>query len=430
MGLSASQGRMLLLTARKNDLEFRAQQISQRRLVLSSQLEQISTEYEEAMSNRVMSVKLMDASGNTNSSKEYNLTYAALMSGTAFRASTSDATQYGIVASGIAGTKGMLDDKVYATTNYRLVNSDGYIVIADASEIPTAASSTTTKKDYSFSLDTNNNGFTIEGKDQISNNDYVFLSSGKAVKYSDLTDDEKQNSVIKINGKFQTIALKANSSDKEESKDSTTTPTLETETPKGLKMMDVTSSGGSSRKEFSLDGQNTFNVTESDESVAIGLETKSVGENKYALYKNFTDANGVVQTKLVAHYVVDKSLANDSVGNDSGENYLQECLRNGLYSLQKGTEDADDEDNDGDLVEWRDISWDSATSVYDTYYDDDDAAAKAKYDRLQTQIQNQDKKLELELNNIETQRSAVTTETDSVKKVISDNVEKTFKTFA
>ena len=271
MGLSASQGRMLLLTARKNDLEFRAQQISQRRLVLSSQLEQISTEYEEAMSNRVMSVKLMDASGNTNSSKEYNLTYAALMSGTAFRASTSDATQYGIVASGIAGTKGMLDDKVYATTNYRLVNSDGYIVIADASEIPTAASSTKTKKDYSFSLDTNNNGFTIEGKDQISNNDYVFL------------------------------------------------------TPTGLKMMDVTSSGGSSRKEFSLDGQNTFNVTESDESVAIGLETKPVGENKYALYKNFTDANGVIQTKLVAHYVVDKSLANDSVGNDSGENYLQEC---------------------------------------------------------------------------------------------------------
>ena len=67
MGLSASQGRMLLLTARKNDLEFRAQQISQRRLVLSSQLEQISTDYEEAMSNRVMHIKLMDTSGETAS---------------------------------------------------------------------------------------------------------------------------------------------------------------------------------------------------------------------------------------------------------------------------------------------------------------------------------------------------------------------------
>ena len=45
MGLSASQGRMLLLTARKSDLEFRAQQISQRRLILSQQLEEIAMEY-------------------------------------------------------------------------------------------------------------------------------------------------------------------------------------------------------------------------------------------------------------------------------------------------------------------------------------------------------------------------------------------------
>ena len=49
---------------------------------------------------------------------------------------------------------------------------------------------------------------------------------------------------------------------------------------------------------------------------------------------------------------------------------------------------------------------------------------------MQKQIQNQDKKLELELNNIETQRSAVTTEVESVQKVIDDNVDSTFKTFA
>ena len=60
----------------------------------------------------------------------------------------------------------------------------------------------------------------------------------------------------------------------------------------------------------------------------------------------------------------------------------------------------------------------------------DDDTAKAKYDRLQNQIQAQDKKLELELDNIETQRSAVTTEVESVEKVIKDNVESTFKTFA
>ena len=414
MGLSASQGRMLLLTARKNDLEFRAQQISQRRLVLSSQLEQISTEYEEAMSNRVMHIKLTDASGDTTSSKEYNLTYAALMSGTAYRANSGDATQYGIVPSATAGTKGMLDDKVYATTNYRLVNTDGYIVVSDVSEIPTEANSISTEKTYSFSLDEDNNQFKIEEKDSVGKGDYVFLTTGKAVLYDDLSDDEKENNLVKIGGKYQTMSKNKDVEG----------------TPKGLTKLTTTKKEGGTRDEYSLASPNAFNSEEKEIKNPIGLKAECVGENQYALYKNYTDANGNPVTKLVAHYIVDQSLARDSVGADTGENYLQECLRNGLYSLQKGTEDANDEDNDGDLVEWRDISWDSATSIYDQYYDDDDAAAKAKYDRLQTQIQNQDKKLELELNNIETQRSAVTTEVESVQKVIDDNVDSTFKTFA
>jgi len=54
---------------------------------------------------------------------------------------------------------------------------------------------------------------------------------------------------------------------------------------------------------------------------------------------------------------------------------------------------------------------------------------KAKYDRIQSQIQAQDKKLELELDNIETQRSAVTTEIESVEKVINENIESTFNAF-
>lgn len=52
MGLSASQARFLTLTARKSDLEYRAQQISNSRLVLSKQLEEIATEYTNAQSNR------------------------------------------------------------------------------------------------------------------------------------------------------------------------------------------------------------------------------------------------------------------------------------------------------------------------------------------------------------------------------------------
>ena len=87
-------------------------------------------------------------------------------------------------------------------------------------------------------------------------------------------------------------------------------------------------------------------------------------------------------------------------------------------------------DSETNKIKWNSIAWDATSNINDEWYTENDDKAKAKYDRLQKQIQNQDKKLELELDNIETQRSAVTTEIDSVKKVIDDNIEGSFKTFA
>lgn len=52
MGLSGSQMRFLTLTARKSDLEYQAQQISNARLMLSKQLEEIATKYTDAIDNR------------------------------------------------------------------------------------------------------------------------------------------------------------------------------------------------------------------------------------------------------------------------------------------------------------------------------------------------------------------------------------------
>lgn len=61
---------------------------------------------------------------------------------------------------------------------------------------------------------------------------------------------------------------------------------------------------------------------------------------------------------------------------------------------------------------------------------------KAAYDAKITEInlkeeayQAQDRSLEMELKNIDTQHSAVQTEIDAVKKIIEKNIEATFKTF-
>ena len=125
MGLSASQGRMLLLTARKSDLEFRAQQISQKRLVLSQQLEDIASDYEDATSDRQMKITLYSTSSDSEDAaqkitKEVNLTYSNLVSGSL--GTTDGSIQPNLITGEQAYTSNVA---------YRLVNFDGAIVVSN-----------------------------------------------------------------------------------------------------------------------------------------------------------------------------------------------------------------------------------------------------------------------------------------------------------
>lgn len=294
MGLAASQGRMLLLTARKSDLEFRAQQISQKRLILAQQLEDISTEYEESASNRQMKIDLYKTTTEEGDDQRQtlegsrNLTYAALVSSTVMN--QDDDEEPCLLPCEASGT-GKKQLTFTAGEKFRLVDDSGAIVVASEDEIPN-----------------------------------------------------------------------------------------------------------------------------------LGTFTKaSNGDGKYRK----KDANG----KIIAKYVVDPNLKATSGistnGTTDGPNYLQECLRNGKYLIQKPSGEKDEDDK----TEWRNVSWDAIGSIKDNYYQDDDDVAKSKYDRLQREVQNQDKKLELELDNVETQRNAVQTEMDSVDKVMEENVEKTFNAF-
>ena len=52
MGLAASQARLLLLTSRKSDLEYRAQQITNSIMILAQQTEQVAREYSIKISNQ------------------------------------------------------------------------------------------------------------------------------------------------------------------------------------------------------------------------------------------------------------------------------------------------------------------------------------------------------------------------------------------
>ena len=103
----------------------------------------------------------------------------------------------------------------------------------------------------------------------------------------------------------------------------------------------------------------------------------------------------------------------NNVGN---ELTLLEGLNNGTYRIV---------DAKGDPV-----SLSGNNKFTESYYTDDDAAAEAEYKRETASIQVKEKRLQMELNQVEAQQKACDTEIDSVKKVMDKNIERTFKVFS
>jgi len=68
----------------------------------------------------------------------------------------------------------------------------------------------------------------------------------------------------------------------------------------------------------------------------------------------------------------------------------------------------------------------ATTTIDKTAY----AKAEAEYEHKRKQLDQKDKRFDMDLSKLETERTALTTEYDSVKKVIEDNIERTFGIFS
>ncbi len=396
MGLSASQGRLLMLTARQNDLEFQAQQISQQRLSLATKLDDISQEYETAVSNRQMIIAMQDSDGTSILS---NLTYSKLVSGAAALGT----------ASGLNQVEGINTSDNANPQAFRLVMGDT-IVVSDVSEIPGKTSATysnTTKEkdeDLGINLYVQKSEETNESTDKTTSVSKKYFSIediknsdlGKLATTDDLASDcqiftDNNSYYIKYGDAYYDLTGKQ----------------AEVSDTQKQNLHEYTYDDGSKNSNAKVNF--VYKKTSVPENVSKNIQKVSEED----LSNNGITINGV-------RYLVDKDLA----GENGGINYLQNCLRNGKYTIERYS-------SNSQILEdpWSGVSWDAASNITDQYYEDDDAEAKAKYDRLSKQVESQDKKLQLDLDNIETQRDAVKTEKDSVKDVISNNVENTFNTF-
>ena len=171
-------------------------------------------------------------------------------------------------------------------------------------------------------------------------------------------------------------------------------------------------------------------------------------ENLYKVAKKLAEADGSIKN----YYVTQK----DAKGNDqtyinkgalmaayanqteyvagaSNNSFFQSALRNGSFYLYQATNQQEVEQKDGSKVttcDYECVSWSGLSSINDAYDTSDDAAAEADYEAKSLVLSNQDKMLDLELQQIETQHKAIETEYDSVKKVIENNIKVSFKIFS
>lgn len=102
--------------------------------------------------------------------------------------------------------------------------------------------------------------------------------------------------------------------------------------------------------------------------------------------------------------------------------YLQKMISSGQWLIQQ----AEPLSEEG----WKEMTWQGSSRISEVNDTTDDAAAEAKYEAAMQEIQKKDKILELRLENIQTEESAIETELDSIKDVIGKNIEDSFGTFA
>ena len=119
----------------------------------------------------------------------------------------------------------------------------------------------------------------------------------------------------------------------------------------------------------------------------------------------------------------------DGVGNAATDSdWLQAQIKSGQITIDVATQD-----NKGSLsFSATGVSTDSYLEYTTTSTIDKSKLAKAEveYEHKLKEINQKDKKFDMELNKLETERTALEKEYDSVKKVIQDNIDKTFKIFS
>jgi len=470
MGLSASQARLLSLTARQSNLEYEGQQINQQRTTLSNEssnyynsLLEMSVPvppstndytkivYTFMIGGNEATVKealpKVDKDGNTSYFVSYttNLSTIGVQENEAFKTSASSKKSKGVVSQPLDKEARYDEDKVSETSGYflrtmnripnneeaaklrpdstlyvmkdehisdcKIIGPDGYEITEAAWQaINTKAGSTDSKTAKEAKEQLKKCKYFIP--EDINNPDHASMTK-YAVSYAKLPNQESFQSHIK-----QTIGGEEVSNDVivyiEEKNEAGQGETLET----GL---------------FSYKASNQEQFTVVEAQYADAFESAGLDINEYYQYQassgvrfvkredvegNLNNESRTISTSAVAtiKVVKENTMANAMIEFD-GQGRISTIMdeEGHTYTMTATTET----DN---------AAYEDAYNQYEYnqyIYDQRQNEINANIEILQAQ----DKSLELRLSTLDTQHSAIQTELEAVKKVMSKNIDNSFKTF-
>jgi hypothetical protein len=386
MGMAASQARLLTITARMHDVEYQAQSIQNAKIQLANQSDAVYQEYLEALDATTLTVK--DQSGN-----RIQANYSSLCGPDAIKSASGknyvffDANNSLIVD----------DDIIYEYENFTgndcfdfamymlgiedldelAVQEDAFIEDSQNGDLKDLRD----RRD-SIQLQLLNYGVP-DGEDLIEKDDISewWSSLDVVVEDAKLNHPESEREIEKLREEFETV-----------------NDTL--------------------RSKLYLKGDRK------------GLYEASGGEKDGFDYSQFNFYVEIFELMETNSYVPISSFNGSASGNAAGNSeWLQLCLKDGSITISEVSLDK----NSGEVVEkGTAVSSDSSLEYTTTSSIDKTALAKAEaeYEHKSKKIDQKDKQFDMDLNKLDTERNALKTEYESVKKVISDNIERTFGIFS
>lgn len=380
MGMAASQARLLCITARIHDVEYQAQSIQNAKIQLATQEDQAYQAYNDALNATTLTINAIDPSSGEKA------TLGATFNNLCSRKRVTPADG----------------------NNYAIRNNQGLLVVEDEIEEGYYEFTNAGLNDpYQFALFMMNGG-NVQHIGNLDDNQFSkALEASEESVYSNLPAEEKSS---KLDTYHEKLLGFTNGGD----------DIYDSSVVSEENIDEYEETLAAYRKELYKHHAGSINANVNEDNSLVEDMDMSLFNYYVSIYNQIRNCGGCVS--IEEYDGLQGDAANDT-------EWLQCMVQSGQFSIEIVNEDKKTGEIDMDATS---PSSDTCLGYTATTRIDNRALAKAEaeYEHKLKQIDKKDQQFDLDLSKLETERTALTTEYESVKKVIDENIERTFGIFS